>query len=468
VLLFGEIAVVKELERSDNRSIPQPEKVGGRKLEDRRQNLLLIFNRLSFIFPQNPWLVRIFAITLCVLLGAALALVTPLARDRSSLNQGSLGAAKSQDSDFWRNSFQYQLSRPLNILVMGIGSVPGVTETSPEVFTKPSDTMLLLRLDPKHQSIRVLSIPRDSQVVIPGIGLAKISLANARGSSALAVQVVSHSLNNVPVDRYVHITTGALQELVDLLGGVDVFVPERMLYKNATQQMEIDLEPGWQTLNGDQVQQFARFRNSGASSDIARVQRQQALLKALSDRLNSPTVLPRLPQLSRIMLKYINTNLSLEEILAVVNFGVVVEPQNFQMVLLPGSLSRLSKDPSSYWLDSSGKDRVMYEYFGVKSIGVAQKTQSPNTLKIAIQNASGQPKLSQRLVKYLKQQGFDNVYVVSNWPDLQRQTQIIVQKGDLKGAAALQKVLGLGNIDAASTGDLKSDLTIRVGKDWNN
>jgi len=255
---------------------------------------------------------------------------------------------------------------------------------------------------------------------------------------------------------------------VDLLGGVDVFVPERMLYKNATQQMEIDLEPGWQTLNGDQVQQFARFRNSGASSDIARVQRQQALLKALSDRLNSPTVLPRLPQLSRIMLKYINTNLSLEEILAVVNFGVVVEPQNFQMVLLPGSLSRLSKDPSSYWLDSSGKDRVMYEYFGVKSIGVAQKTQSPNTLKIAIQNASGQPKLSQRLVKYLKQQGFDNVYVVSNWPDLQRQTQIIVQKGDLKGAAALQKVLGLGNIDAASTGDLKSDLTIRVGKDWNN
>lgn len=417
-----------------------------------------------FIFPQNPWLFRIFAITLCVLLGAALALVTPLDRDLSTKNQVSLGA-KSQNSDLW-GDFDYQLSRPLNILVMGIGSVPGVTETSPDVFTKPSNTMLLLRLDPKHKSIRVLSIPRDTQVVIPEIGLAKISLANARGGSALAALTVSHALNNVPVDRYVRITTSAFQELVELLGGVEVFVPERMLYKNAIQQMEIDLEPGWQTLNGDQAQQFARFRDSGIFSDIARVQRQQALLQALRERLTSPTVLPRLPQLSRIILKYINTNLSLEEILAVVNFSVEVEQQNFQMVMLPGSLSRLSKDPTSYWLDQAGKDRVMYKYFGTNSIGITQKTQSLNTLKIAIQNASGQPKLSQHLFKYLKEQGFSHVYIVSNWPDLQRQTQIIVQKGDLQGAADLQKVLGLGNIDAASTGDLSSDLTIRVGKDW--
>ncbi len=463
--------MVKEVERSGNWSIPQSAAAQSRrKLEDGRQNLFFILHRLSFIFPKNRLLLRGLWLTFFVMLGAGLALLTPIWSNRDRLNHAqlfSLGNPNSQNRDLWGNS-QYQLSRPLNILVMGIGSQPSASDISPEFFTGRSNTMLLLRLNPKRKSIRILSIPGDSQVVIPGIGLAKISLANAHGGSALAARVVSRTLNNVPIDRYVRITTGALRELVDLLGGVEVFVPQRLSSNETTQQLEIDLAPGWQTLDGDQAQQFARFRAVGASGDIARVQRQQALLKALRDRLTSPTVLPSFPQISRIMLKYLDTNLSLEEILALVNFGVEVDQQNFQMVLLPGSLSRLSKDPSSYWLDSAGKDRVIGEYFGVKSISVAPQTSSPNTLKIAIQNASGQPNISQRVVKYLKAQGFANVYMVSDWPDLQRQTQIIVQKGDLEGATALQKVLGSGNLEAASTGELTSDLTIRVGKDWNN
>jgi len=62
-------------------------------------------------------------------------------------------------------------------------------------------------------------------------------------------------LNNVPIDRYVRITN-AFEELVDLLGGVEVFVPERMSRLQRHQQLEIDLDPGWQTLNGNQAQQF--------------------------------------------------------------------------------------------------------------------------------------------------------------------------------------------------------------------
>jgi len=461
--------VVKEAERSHNRSIHKLAAAEGRpKPKARKKNLFFVIHLLSVIFPHNRWLFRLLGLTLCVMLGATLVLTSPLWSDRNRLNQRfSFGSAQTQNSDL-SSSFQYQLSRSLNILVLGVGSQPGALDISPEIFTGPSNTMLLLRLDPNHKLIRVLSIPQDAQVVIPGMGLAKISLANARGGSALAARVVSHALNNVAIDRYVRLTTGALRELVDLLGGVEVFIPQRLSYKQATQELAIDLDPGWQTLNGDQAQQFARFRDSGASGDVTRVQRQQVLLKALRDRLTSPSVLPNLPEISRIMLKYVDTNLSLEEILVLANFNVEVDQKNFQMVLLPGGLSRLSKDPSSYWLDSAGKDWVMSNYFGVKTMGVAQKTQSPNTLKIAIQNASGQPNLSQDVVKYLKVQGFANVYVVSDWPDQQRQTQIIVQKGNLEGAAVLRKVLGLGNLESAATGDLKSDLTIRVGKDWNN
>ena len=395
------------------------------------------------------------------MLGASLALLTPLWDNRSTLNPGQRfpwSNAKLQNKDLWHSS-EYQLSRPMTILVMGIASSD---------FTGPSDTMLLLRIDPTNNSTRVLSIPRDTLVLFPGMDeLAKISLANARGGPAFAARMVSRTLNNVSIDRYVRINSDAFQVLVDLLGGVEVFVPQRMVYKDTSQKLEINLDPGWQTLNGHQAQQFARFRNSEIG-DVARIQRQQALLKALRDRLTSPVIVPQLPHLTSIMQNYVDTNLSLVEMLALVNFCSGVDQENFQMVLLPGSLSPLSKDPSSYWLDQAGQDRVMGEYFGVKSIGVPQKTRALSTLRIAIQNASGQPKLGQRVAKYLKDRGFDNVYIASDWPDRQRQTEIIVQQGNSEAAADLKKILGLGYVEAASTGDLESHLTIRVGKDWDN
>ena len=92
--------------------------------------------------------------------------------------------------------------------------------------------------------------------------------------------------------------------------------------------MYIDLEPGWQTLNGDQAEQFARFRKDNYG-DIGRVQRQQMLLKALRQRLLSPKVLPRLPQIIRVMQQYIDTNLSLEEMLALVGFGLDLDKDDF-------------------------------------------------------------------------------------------------------------------------------------------
>ena len=222
--------------------------------------------------------------TISATLGAALALFTPLSPFITPLTQG-FGAK----GDLWGQGFPYKIARPVNILVMGIDRVPEATKNSAAVFAGRSDTMLLLRLDPSDNSVRMLSIPRDTQVNIPGVGLAKINDANVEGGAALAARVVSRSLNDVPIDRYVRVTTEAFRELVDLVGGIEVFVPYPMKYNDVTQNLNIDLEQGWQTLNGEQAEQFARFRKD-KSGDIGRVQRQQALLKALRQRLMTPTV----------------------------------------------------------------------------------------------------------------------------------------------------------------------------------
>ena len=400
--------------------------------------------------------------TVSAALGATLALVTPLSPFIAPLNQG-LGSK----GELWRQGFQYKLARPVNILVMGIDRVPDAPKNSPQVFAGRSDTMLLLRLDPTDKSVRMLSIPRDTQVEIPGVGVEKINDANVEGGPALAARVVSRTLNDVPIDRYVRVTTEAFRELVDLVGGVEVFVPYPMKYVDVTQNLNIDLEQGWQTLNGDQAEQFARFRKD-QYGDIGRVQRQQSLLKALRQRLVSPTVLPRLPEAIRVMQQYVDTNLSLEEMLALVGFGLKLETDDFKMVLLPGRFSAPNEYVASYWImDPAGRDRVMREYFQQNSEWSSSDiSSSVNHVRVAIQNATDDPELSYRVAKYLAEKDFHNVYIVKDWSDHLRQTQIIVQQGDLEAAATLKKVLGLGKVDASSTGDLDSELTIRLGEDW--
>jgi LCP family protein required for cell wall assembly len=402
--------------------------------------------------------------TISASLGATLALLTPLSPFLAPL-QG-IGAKK----DLWNSGFQYKIARPINILIMGIDRVPDAPPNSREVFAGRSDTMLLLRLDPRDNTVKMLSIPRDTQVDVPSVGVDKINDANVEGGPALAARVVSRTLNDVQIDRYVRITTEAFRELVDIVGGIDVYVPNPMQYDDNTQNLHIDLAQGWQTLNGNQAEQFARFRKD-QFGDVGRVQRQQTLIKALRQRISNPTVLPRLAQAVRVMQQYIDTNLSLEEMLALVGFGLKLEPDNFKMVLLPGRFSTPNESVASYWImDSAGKDRIIREYFQPNSTlnSPEAESNSATQLRIAIQNSTQNPELTERVVEYLAQKNFHNVYIISDWPDRLRQTQIIDQQGDQKAAGILKKVLGVGKVEASSTGDLDSDLTIRLGEDWLN
>ncbi|MBK1986778.1 LCP family protein [Sphaerospermopsis aphanizomenoides BCCUSP55] len=431
-----------------------------------------LYERLGLTMPS--WLLWILTFVVGVILSgllvSALALWTPLWSNLDQAKDDDFGSTTTKDQvkvpgDLWNKLSQYQLSKPMNILVMGIEPVKGTVDGSPESFAGSSDTMLLIRLDPSNKSIRVLSIPRGTMIALPEQGLTKVSEANAKGGPVLAARVVSRTLSNAPIDRYIRISTSGLRQLVDQLGGVDVFVPQAMNYQDKAGGLSMNLVSGWQTLNGEQAEQFARFRESNVG-DIPRVQRQQALITALVQRLNGPTVLPRLPQITRIMRKYFDTNLKMEEMMALANFSVNVERDNFQMAMLPGTFSKFSKDPDSYWLNLTGQQSLLNDYVGVDIPGLKSDVRPVYNRKIAIQNASNQPQLTEKVINYLKSKGFTNIYTISDWPDTQRQTQIIVRKGNPQPGVELQGVLGLGQIEVSANGDLDSDLTIRIGKDW--
>jgi LCP family protein required for cell wall assembly len=407
-------------------------------------------------------------ITVSATVGASLALLTPFQLDPSAETAGADGLG-----NFFKTGFQYGISRPVNLLVMGIdeGIDAEEKERAAHPFQNRTDTMLLVRLNPESGKTSLLTIPRDTQVEIPDLGMEKINAANWKGGPELAASVVSQTLNGVTIDRYIRINTQAFIDLVDVVGGVEVFVPAPMKYDDNTQKLHIDLKPGLQTLNGEQAEGFVRFRHDDLG-DIGRTQRQQILLKALQKKFQNPLMLARLPQIFSVLQKHIDSNLSLGEMLALLQFSIQIKPDELQMVMLPGRFSMPDEYELSYWLmDRTATDRVMQTYFDVapplESESNTAAPLTPAELSIVVQNASGDPEGANRMVEYLQQVGYGNVYIEADWPEPLEQTQVVPQWGNLEAAQILsQKLSGQSEVTADSTGHLRSDLTVRVGRDW--
>ncbi len=452
----------KKLRKKNNSTTQATEEEVSRSVSHRvRQSPSLSRKLVKWVFWGGAFCLTA---TISAALGATVALLTPISPLLKS------DAPTNLKEDLWQRGFRYSLARPVNILLTGVDWVPNAPVNSPEAFSGHTDTMLLVRLDPQGKSASVLSIPRDTQVEVPNLGISKINQANVEGGATLTARVVSRTLNNVAVDRYVRVTNNAVRELVDMMGGIEIYVPYPMQYKDVTQNLAIDLKPGWQTLNGSQAEQFARFRGDG-NGDIGRVQRQQTLLKAIRQRLLNPTVLPRLPQILGVMQQYVDTNLSLEETMALGGFMLDLQPEKLRMVLLPGRFSQPQEYKASYWLlNPQARDRLMQEYFQTAipgaSSAISPPEQRPSSIRIAIQNATGSTKVAEKFASYLASKGFDNSYVIADWTESVAKTQIIVQQGDVETGNRLKRALGFGNIEPSSTGDINSDFTIRVGRDW--
>ena len=389
-------------------------------------------------------------------IGAVIAVTMPM--------PGGIAPREGQRvlGDLFRNGFRYQVKRPVNVLVMGIDRVAGAKLGTEEMFSGNSDSILLLHIDPKQSGINLLSIPRDTQVEIPNLGLTKINQANPSGGPALVNQVISDNFAGVPIDRYVRFSTDAFRELINQVGGVEVNVPTDMVYEDNTQKLSINLKQGKQTLDGDKAEQFVRFRND-ALGDIGRVQRQQMLLKALRDKFASPLVIARIPGILQSMQPYIDTNLTFEEVSALLNYGVGIDQKAIKMVLLPGRFSGDKEFQSSYWImEPDGRDRIMKEYFNVGA-GQADGTTAP--LRIVIQNASNNPDAAQTIAMQLGKAGYENVSVSDDRSEQQTQTQIIVQGGQNQAAESIQNIIGIGIVEPSSIGELESDITLRIGND---
>jgi hypothetical protein len=78
------------------------------------------------------------------------------------------------------------------------------------------------------------------------------------------------------------------------------------------------------------------------------------------------------------------------------------------------------------------------------------------------------PTRALQVARYLRENGFNNVYVIDDWSDTITRTEVVAQRGDVDSARMVESLLGVGRAVSESTGDLGSDITIRVGQDWSD
>jgi LCP family protein required for cell wall assembly len=150
-----------------------------------------------------------------------------------------------------------------------------------------SDTLMLVRIDPRTKYISLLSLPRDLYVTIPGYGVDKINAAYSDGGYKLALKTVE-AATGVKPNYLVTVDFKGFRDLVDKFHGVYVPVDQRYYHVNVAgqeQYSQVDIAPGYQLLNGTNALAFARYRHT--DSDFYRNARQQVFLHAFSQRASS-------------------------------------------------------------------------------------------------------------------------------------------------------------------------------------
>ena len=151
-------------------------------------------------------------------------------------------------------------SKPIVILAVGSGARPG-----DDVTHSLSDSLHLIFISPDKHAVAMVGIPRDSWVDIPGRGNNKINSALAQGGPDLMVQTVETHFG-VHIDYWAITTFWGFTAMIDDIGGLKVDVPFRMVDTYS----HVDLQPGAQTLSGDQALAFARDRHSMLMGDFTR------------------------------------------------------------------------------------------------------------------------------------------------------------------------------------------------------
>ena len=177
-----------------------------------------------------------------------------------------------------------------------------------------SDTILLMRFNPKTHTINQLSIPRDTRVEIPGYGTNKINTAMFLGwpSAALAVRTIE-DFTGIPINHVMIVDFKGFPRVVNAVGGVDLKVPKTIATVAGANGRTVVFKEGMYHFDGKYAMLYVRIRY--ADDDFHRAARQQQFVQALQKKIAQPSNITKLPEIGKKFMSGVATDLTTNQLI---------------------------------------------------------------------------------------------------------------------------------------------------------
>lgn len=279
-----------------------------------------------------------------------------IAQNQDSSGPGAAGDLKNTaDEALPENTLSDEISSELSlkdrvtVLLIGMDNRPGEALSN-------TDTLMVASLDQKSKKMVLLSVPRDTQVILHQ-KKEKVNAIARLQKGPISTQQYLQELLGTPIDGYVLTNFQGFKNIVDGLGGITIDVEKDMYYDTGeAQDRFINLKKGVQRLNGTQALQYARFRNDELA-DITRTSRQQEVMKAIVAEATTPRNIPKLPIIIPKVYQAIDTNLNLGQIWALAMAFKNKDTYEVINQTLPGQFS--DEEGISYWKVNPQETKVI-------------------------------------------------------------------------------------------------------------
>jgi len=335
----------------------------------------------------------------------------------------------------------------------------------------------------------MLSIPRDLWVPIPGYEEGRINTAHyigelddyPGGGSALAAKTVQYNLG-VPIHHYARVNFTAFEQLVDLIGGIDVYVEEEIadpIYPDEAHGYDpLYISAGWQHFNGEMALKYARTRHT-VGGDFDRARRQQQVVLAVFEQATRPDLLPQLapraPELWNALQDSVATDLTLEEVIALAQLASEVDPEDIRYGVIDEHYTQFWTTPDGQQVLIPLRDqmRELRDYIFTTEATLPQADDPAARLAdeaatIEVLNGTTTEGLATLTAEHLQQQGLqitraDNADR-SDYPE----TLVIVYTGKTYTAEYITRMLGLPPTAVVHGADptAEYDISVILGVDY--
>jgi LCP family protein required for cell wall assembly len=289
-----------------------------------------------------------------------------------------------------------------------------------------SDMIKAVNLDFGAKNVYALSVLRDMEATMPNGSVRKINQAQSDGGPKEAQKVIASFLGIPEFDRYVLLRIDATKDLINAIGGVDVYVKTSDCLMNHTGctggsvdyddswgHLHVHLTEGMHHLNGDQAVSYGRFRHDWCS-DPCRVMRQNDVIMAAINKLrgNKLNTLMHAGDIMNVIHRDVQTNFTQSELVTIASYFAGLSPHNVHFAQTPYLGDEELADGDDLIPDRPGIEKL------VQTMLVAPPTPEPSpdemalasipsgSVRVDVENGSGIAGAARLVAGQLRKQGF--------------------------------------------------------------